>query len=58
MTTKGITIPTTPRYFAAGCLQIAANMPGMCPFRYRPPFRPIPHSIHIRGIPNRRRAVK
>ncbi len=51
-------MPTTPRYFAAGCFQMAANIPGMCPFRKRPPFLPIPHSIHIRGMPTTSSAVK
>ena len=51
-------MPITPMYLAAGCFQMAANIPGMCPLRYRPPLRPMPHSIHMSGMPSSRNAMK
>ncbi len=55
---KGSEMPRAPRYLAAGCFHIRENMPGVVPWPWTPPWRPMDHSTHINGTPRKSRAQK
>jgi hypothetical protein len=55
---NGRKMPKAPMYFDARCFHMTWNIPGVEPWPWAPPWRPMVHSTHIIGTPIRIRAQK